>query len=133
MKTQTKDIITKYESLKSFQQNRLLKFINQFLAINIIDTGSISLSGMVCRTCGADFFDKNGIHKGNQRYKYKNETCCSTQFGDANTPLYNLKLKDKWSDFVYIMLDSEEAMSNCSISELLEINIKTVITKKLLL
>ena len=125
METLTKDILNKYETLKPFQQKRLVKFLNQFLSINIIDADSISLAGMVCRKCGSDYFVKNGTHKGSQRYKCKNPTCNSTQFGDANTPLYNLKLKDKWSDFVYIMLDSEQPMSNAGISELLEINIKT--------
>ncbi|MEA3497268.1 MAG: IS1595 family transposase [Bacteroidota bacterium] len=118
-----KDIINKYKYLKLYQQKILLKFLNQFLSINIIDTGSISAEGMICRRCGADFFVKNGTYKNNQRYQCK--ACGSTQFRDANTPLYNLKLKDKWSDFVYIMLDSEQPMTNERISKVLDFDKKT--------
>ena len=123
MDTITKNIINKYKYLKPYQQKILLKFINKFLSINIIDTDSISAEGMVCRVCEADFFVKNGTYKSNQRYQCK--ACGSTQFRDANTPLYNLKLKDKWTDFVYIMLDREQPMSNRRISEELEFDIKT--------
>lgn len=123
MESETENMLGKYETLKPFQQKRVLKFLNEFLAINIIDTYSISNEGMICRKCGANFFVKNGIPTGKQRYKCKK--CNSTQFGDANTPLYNLKLKDKWSDFVYIMLDEEQSFSNVGISKLLEISVKT--------
>ena len=123
MDTSAKKIINKYNYLKPYQQNILHKFINQFIAINFIDIGSISAEGMVCRSCGAAFFVKNGTYKENQRYKCK--ACGSTQFKDANTPLYNLKLKDKWTDFVYIMLDKEQAMTTEKISKLLDFDKKT--------
>lgn len=84
---------------------------------------SLSSEGMVCRKCGADSFVKNGIMNGVQRYQCKK--CKSTQFHDANTPLHNLKLKDKWSDFVFIMLDNERSKSSKSICSELEICSKT--------
>jgi len=39
--------------------------------------------------------------------------------------LYDLRLKEKWNDFVYIMLDSDGKLVNRVIAEKLDINIKT--------
>jgi transposase-like protein len=78
---------------------------------------------MVCIKCNGHNFVKNGVFKERQRYKCKD--CNNTQFSDVNTSLYNIKHKNKWVDFVYIMLDKDQPFTCKKISELLEINIKT--------
>ena len=84
---------------------------------------------MVCENCGSSFFVKNGTYhriienKLVQRYQCRN--CKRTQFTDINTPLYNLKQRDKWADFVYLMLDEKSPTDLISISELLEISEST--------
>ena len=123
MKNDIINIADKYKELKPYQQNILERFLTNFIEINTIDVGNISSVGMTCRKCGADNFVKNGKTNGVQRYQCKE--CKSTQFHDANTPLYNLKLKQKWPDFVYFMLDKENRPTCQNISEKLEINIKT--------
>ncbi|MCP4180990.1 MAG: IS1595 family transposase [bacterium] len=109
--------------LKLYQKNMLDKFLNQFLTNNDIDTSDISKSNMICRKCGQTHFVKNGTKNNIQRYKCKN--CNSTQAADANTPLYNIILKDKWVDFIYIMLDENIRHTCQNIADQLEINIKT--------
>ena len=123
MKDNIANIIDKYKDLKPYQQKILECLCDNFSAINEVDVGSIASVGMVCRKCGADNFIKNGTTKGVQRYQCKK--CNTTQFHDANTPLYNMKLKSKWADFVYIMLDKEQPLSCIGISEELDIDIKT--------
>ena len=91
MEINTSNINDKYNDLKPYQQKILERFLNRFTTINGIDCHSISSIGMICRKCGFDNFVKNGTTNGVQRYQCKN--CKSTQFPDANTPLYNLKLK----------------------------------------
>ena len=125
----TKEIKDKFSNLKEYQQKKLIEFLNKFLTINIIDTDSISGKNLVCCSCGSSYFVKNGTHtrrkeeKKSQRYLCKK--CGSTQFRDKNTSLYNLKKKNKWVDFVYLMLESDKPMSTVSISESLEISEST--------
>ncbi|MCK5678050.1 MAG: IS1595 family transposase [Flavobacteriaceae bacterium] len=109
--------------LKLYQQNMLDKFLNTFVKNNNINTSEISISNMECRKCSKTYFVKNGKFNGIQRYKCKN--CNATQSSDVNTPLYKLKLKAKWIDFVYIMLDETEKHTCRNIADKLEINIKT--------
>jgi len=110
--------------LKNYQQKIIDRLLGKFNEINQIDIESIvAQDTMVCRNCNNTLFVKNGVYKGHQRYKCK--TCHTTQFQDANTPLYNLKLKDKWVDFVLIMLERDQPITCKRISEELEINIKT--------
>ena len=130
MKTiSTKEIIGKYSNLKKYQQKRIIKFLNKFLAINIIDTDFIAGQEMVCSACGSTFFVKNGTYErktdDNKVQRYSCKKCESTQYRDKNTPLYNLKEKGKWVDFMYLMLDSEQPMSAVSISKALEISEST--------
>lgn len=110
--------------LKNYQQKIIDRLLGKFNEINQIDIASVvAQDAMVCRNCNSTHFVKNGVHKGHQRYKCK--TCQTTQFLDANTSLYNLKLKDKWVDFVLIMLERDQPTTCKKISEELEINIKT--------
>jgi len=109
--------------LKPYQQKKIGELFDKFSIINDIDIAQISSSGMVCRKCGSLHFVKNGHTNGIQRYKCR--TCKSTQSHDANTPLYNLKYKDRWADFVFIMLDKDRSHTCASIAEDLDVNIKT--------
>lgn len=124
MENDTSNINDNFNDLKPYQQKILVRFLNDFTEINAIDFESISSVGMTCRKCGSSKFFKNGKTEGVQRYQCKD--CHCTQFSDANTPLYNLKLKKKWIDFVYIMLEKEQPYSCANISEELEIHVKTV-------
>ncbi len=117
------NIKEKFDELKPYQQKTVARFLDNFCIINAIDISSISSEGMICRKCGCNSFVKNGRVKSIQRYQCR--TCKSTQFHDANTPLYNLKLKSKWSDFVAVMLDNERSKSVKSISAELCISTKT--------
>jgi transposase-like protein len=110
--------------LKSYQEKILKRLLGQFEMLNETDISEFTpRSTMLCRQCRGSSFVKNGLHKGRQRYKCKD--CGSTQFSDANTVMYNIKLKDKWIDFVYIMLDKEQPKSCRKIGVLLEIDYKT--------
>ena len=125
----TKEIISKFSNLKSYQQKRIIKFLNNFQSINLIDSDFISGKDLVCSVCGGSRFVKNGRYtrlidqKEIQRYLCVK--CRTPQFNDKNTPLYNLKEKGKWVDFVYLMLDKEDPMSAISISKKLEISEST--------
>jgi len=124
-------IINKFSELKEYQQKKIVKFLNKFLAINIIDTDFISGKNRVCAECGSTFFVKNGTYKRKndkkkvQRYLCKKEKCRGTQSANKNTPLHNLKKKTEWVDFVYLMLGNDELMSCSSISKNLDISERT--------
>jgi transposase-like protein len=110
--------------LKQYQEKILERLIGEFNAINSINVTDLTPRlTMICSKCKGSRFVKNGVFKERQRYKCKD--CQNTQFSDINTALYNLKLKDKWVDFVYIMLGKDQPYSCQEISDLLEINIKT--------
>ena len=125
------EIITKFSNLKVYQQKKIVDFLNIFFSINIIDTGLITKEQMICENCGSSFFIKNGTYqrivenKLVQRYQCKN--CKNTQFSDINTPLYNLKQRGKWADFVYIMIDNKSPTDLISIAELLDISESTAL------
>jgi len=123
MENKQENISQKFQDLKPYQQKTVERFLDNFSMINGLNLVSISSEGMVCRNCGANNFVKNGTIKGVQRYQCK--VCDCTQSHDANTPLYNLKLKDKWTDFVFIMLDKERSITSSNISKELEVNYKT--------
>ena len=127
--TTTENIISKFRNFKSYQQKRILEFCNKFLAINLIDTDSITEKEMTCTECGSSFFVKNGTYTrktdGKQQQRRLCKKCEGTQFSDKNTPLYNLKNKDKWVDFVYIMLDEKTPISISEISERIGISERT--------
>jgi len=124
MEATSNNLIEEIKSLKSYQRDRLLKIIQDLSIVNHINTEELALSDMICRKCGKTHFIKNGHSPGgHQRYKCKE--CNSSQSADANTPLYNLKLKHKWSDFVFIMLDMESSKTCQSIADKLYIDKKT--------
>jgi transposase-like protein len=118
-----KNIKDLYDDLKSYQQQKIDNFISNFNIINDLSVVTLSSENIICRKCKHNKFVKNGISNGIQRLKCTN--CNSTQFHDANTPLYNMKLKDKWPDFVFIMLDAEQSKTCKNISKELEISTKT--------
>ncbi len=110
--------------LKQYQSKVIARLIGNFRKLNAIDVSEFTpRSTMLCRKCNGHHLVKNGVFNKRQRYKCKD--CNHTQFADANTALFNLKFKDKWVDFVYIMLDNEQPKSCEKISKSLEINIKT--------
>ncbi len=110
--------------LKQYQQEIIFRLIGKYKQLNSIDLQEeVSGFPMKCRKCGHDHFVKNGHFNEQQRYMCKK--CRATQFPDANTALYNLKLKDKWVDFVAIMLEKDHATSCIAISKELHINEKT--------
>lgn len=112
------------DNLKPYQKKIMEKLLGKFSVINNMNALDIEQDEkMYCRKCGKDHFVKNGTYKGNQRYKCKG--CGSTQYHDANTCLYNLKLKDKWVDFVLLMLEKEKKLSCQEIADELAINKKT--------
>lgn len=117
-------LLSQIEKLKSYQQERLQKIIDDLSVINNIDTEDITLKDMVCRHCSHSDFVKNGHSPGGHR-RYKCKKCGSTQCADANTALYQLKLKEKWADFVFIMLDTESKNTCQGIADKLDINVKT--------
>ena len=86
MKTILKEkIISKFSELKEQQQKKIVKILNKFLSINIIDTDFISGKNRVCVKCGSTFFVKNGTYERKndekivQRYLCKNEKCSGTR------------------------------------------------------
>ena len=91
MEKDNENLAAKFQELKPYQQKTVERFLEDFSLINELNLTSLSSEGMVCRKCGADNFVKNGTMNEVQRYQCKK--CKSTQFHDANTPLYNLKLK----------------------------------------
>lgn len=123
MEKEQQHIIERFNELKPYQQKTVSHFLENFHTINALDVSSLSSEGMVCRKCGETSFVKNGKTNGIQRYQCR--ACKSTQFHDANTPLYNSKRKEKWADFVFIMLDAERPKTVKSISAELDINPKT--------
>ncbi len=112
------------EQLKPYQKSMLEKIVSQLSVVNSIDTDAITATEMVCRKCGKDYFVKNG-HSPGKRQRYKCKHCAGTQCVDANTPMYALKLKDKWSDFVVLMLDKDVRKTCDSIAEALDVERKT--------
>jgi len=123
MENKQENISQKFQDLKPYQQKTVERFLDNFSMINGLNLVSISSEGMVCRNCGANNFVKNGTINEVQRYQCRD--CKSTQFHDANTPLYNLKLKEKWTDFVFIMLDDQHSKTGESISKELDISPST--------
>ena len=125
----TKEITDKFSNLKEFQKKKIIEILNKFLSINIIDPDFITEKDMICQDCGSTFFVKNGTYQRKtdnkivQRYLCKK--CRSTQFPDVNTSLYNLKLKYKWLDFVYLMLDKENPASAVYMSKALNFSEST--------
>ena len=113
----------KINSLKDYQKDILNELLDTLLVNNNVDINNILENDLVCRKCGSVKFVKNGSSKGIKRYKCK--SCGSTQSIDANTPLYNLKLKNKWVDFVYLMLSEQNPLSCNAIAEKIYINYKT--------
>ena len=124
-----KSMFDKFSNLKSYQQQKIVDFLQRFSVINLIDTNFIANKDMYCRKCSSTLFVKNGTFtrkesaKKIQRYKCKQ--CGCTQFGDANTALYNLKKKDKWTDYVYLMLDKAIPLSAVSISKSIDVSNRT--------
>jgi len=111
--------------LKQYQQAIIYRLIGKYNLINGLDlTKKIECQTMYCRKCGHEHFVKNGHYNGKQRYQCKE--CKATQFSDANTALYNLKYKQKWVDYVSIMLEANQVHSCQAISEMLDIEKKTV-------
>ena len=66
--------------------------------------------------------------QGNPRFKCRD--CCSTQTQDANTPLYDLKLKGKWIDLTFVMFDTEFIKSCSHISKELRIDYHTAFRRR---
>ena len=118
-----KTIQNKLRELKPHQQKTLENLLNLFSKLNNLNVDGELREHMVCRACNGTHFVKNGGKDINQRYKCKG--CGSTQAADYNTPLYGLRLKEKWNDFVYLMLDSDSKLVNRVVAEKLDINTKT--------
>jgi len=117
-------ILAKIAGLKPYQKRKLEDYVSKLAVINSMDPQQLVDDEMVCRKCGEGHFVKNGRSPGGaQRYKCKH--CGSTQCHDANTPLYCLKYKDKWTDFVFLMLDSDVRKTCDSIGKELEVDRKT--------
>jgi transposase-like protein len=118
------EISAQIAKLKPYQKRKLEKFVSQLSVINSINQETILASEMECRKCGSGYFVKNGHSPGGaQRYKCKH--CGCTQCIDANTPLYCLKYKDKWADFVFLMLDQDLRKTCDSIAEEIDVERKT--------
>lgn len=123
MKNENLTIEEEFVCLKPYQQAKVLQFLETFQEINSIDPSREASKGMVCRKCGSGSFVKNGHYHGTARFKCK--TCHSTQAKDANTPVSMLKLKDKWVDYTFIMLDPDCPKNVGYISSQLDIDTKT--------
>lgn len=121
------DIHSKLNELKSFQQGRVEKLIDLLLSNNNIDINNLlDENQMVCRSCGHTHFVKNGhSSKGHARYKCKE--CDSTQSNHANTPVYRLKKKELYVDFIELMLSSTKPLTLNEIAEKLSINKNTAL------
>jgi len=122
-KNKTMELLEKIKRLKPYQQKTIERILDKLGIINSIEVRAEASQDMICRQCGKNSFVKNGTINCLQRYKCC--ACSSTQFADANTSLYNMKKKDKWADFVIIMLDDERSKTLIKISEELDINYKT--------
>lgn len=109
-------------NLKPHQQSMITQLYEKLVSYNNIDVETI-IENNVCRKCSHDKLVKNGQSKGIKRFKCKK--CGSTQSNTANTPLYGLKLKDKWVDYVQLMLSETTPLTLQQISDKLDINIKT--------
>jgi len=117
------ELLEKIKQLKPYQQKTIERILDKLGLINSIEVRTEASFNMICRKCGKNHFVKNGTINSLQRFKCCD--CASTQFSDANTSLYNMKKKDKWADFVLIMLDDERPKTIFKISEELDINYKT--------
>jgi transposase-like protein len=117
------DIINKVNGLRSHQVNSIYDMLVEFMTNNDIDLLSLLKGDLVCRGCGSMHLVKNGTINGIQRYKCKH--CGKTMACDANTPLYNLKLKDKWVDYIHLMLTEKKSLSCVKIAQHININTKT--------
>jgi len=122
-KNDHKELVVQLEGLKPYQRRMVEEFLKTMSGVNNIDTQHISNGTMVCKSCGAHEFSKNGTTNGCKRYMCKK--CRCTQFADGNTPLHYLQLKEKWPDFVYLMLDSQKPKSCTAMAKELDINYKT--------
>jgi len=109
-------------SLKPHQQSMITQLYEKLVSYNNIDVETI-IENNICRKCSHDKLVKNGQSKGIKRFKCKK--CGSTQSNTANTPLYGLKLKDKWVDYVQLILSETTPLTLQQISDKLDINIKT--------
>jgi len=110
--------------LKDYQKSLIKELLDKFIKINEFEIKDLFVQEtMTCRKCNGSWFVKNGKYKHKQRYKCK--SCGSTQFIDANTSMYNLKLKSKWIDFVVLMLEAEKTPTCANISKELQIDVKT--------
>lgn len=117
------DIINQVNQLRSHQVNSIYDMLVDFIGNNNVDLLSLLKGEMVCRECGSLHLVKNGTINGIQRYKCK--YCGKTMACDANTPLHNLKLKEKWVDYIYLMLSEPKSLTCMKIAKALEINVKT--------
>jgi transposase-like protein len=117
-----RNIQGKLTNLKAHQQTFIEKIIEKFQNNNSIDVETL-IENNVCRNCGGEHLVKNGQSKGIKRFKCK--SCGTTQSNTANTPLYRLKLKDLWVDFIHLMLTEHTPLTLEQISKRLSIDIKT--------
>lgn len=111
------------ENLKDYQIRQLNELLNQFEENNSIKLNSILEEYKNCPHCNSNNIVKNGQSKNIKRFKCKN--CFKTFSLTTNTVLHSCKLKDKWTDFVHLMLEAKFPYSSKEISEKLEVNYKT--------
>lgn len=84
----------------------------EFVSVNLDETQLID----ICRYCKSAYFFKWGRRDGMQRYKCK--TCKRTFNALTNTPLANLRKKDKWIDYALCLkqgLSVRKAAKKCNI------------------
>jgi len=115
----TKSIIKAYKNLSLAEQSHVL----QQLHIEKTEVLAPDMNLLVrpsCPHCKKDSISKMGIQSGRQRYKCKE--CGKIFTSTYGTPLYKIKRKDKWNDYLRLM---EQGVSIKKSAKLLGISIQT--------
>jgi len=111
-------IQNKFNELKQYQKVYIQEILNEMFNVNDINAFGYLNKPTNCSKCN---FTKMIGHGGN---RFKCKCCGSTQTITKDTVLYILRNKDKWVDFVYLMLSEETPLSLNSIIERIPMTIK---------
>ena len=118
MKITKTSIQSKNVLLKGYRQTFLDEILNNLLLVNSIDVND-SLNPTHCDHCDSEHLVKHG---GN---RLRCKACGKTQSTTKNTVLYRLQNKDKWVDFVLLMLSEDKPLSLNDIRKRVPMTLKT--------
>lgn len=111
-------IQSKIALLKDYQQDFLNEILNNLLLVNSINVND-SLQVKECSHCGSEHIIKHG---GN---RLRCKACGKTQTTTKDTVLYRIQNKEKWVDFVFLMLSESKPLSLNDIRKRVPMTLKT--------